>query len=279
MKKCFGSFVPLCLAVAGFGFTATPIAAAQTAQATPPPNVLEIINESVKPGQEGGPHHKTESAFVQAMRSANYPTHYIGTMALSGSPRAIFFVGYDSFADYQKDSDTMMGNSSLAAQLDSANIADGALLSDHKNSLYTYREDLSLRAPVVISQMRYFDISVFTIRPGHEHDWEELVKVYADVLTKQPDAHWAMFEKQYGDKSGQTFIVVTPLKSLAEVDQRLTDDKKFADLAGPDQLKKLGDLAAASIDASESQLFSFDPAMSYVSDDWVKASPDFWGKK
>jgi hypothetical protein len=34
-----------------------------------------------------------------------------------------------------------------------------------------------------------------------------------------------------------------------------------------------------AIESNESNLFMFNPKMSYVSDDWVKADPEFWKPK
>ena len=48
---------------------------------------------------------------------------------------------------------------------------------------------------------------------------------------------------------------------------------------GEEGLKKLSELEAAGISSSQSNLFQFNPRMSYVSDDWVKAAPDFWKPK
>ena len=148
--------------------------------------------------------------------------------ALSGQSRAIFFVGYPSFDAWQKDMDATMKNSSLSAALDSAAVADGALLEAYETSVYTYREDLSLRGPVDIPHMRYMEIAIYNVRPGHEKDFEELVKMYMAALQKVPDAHWATFEKMYGAQpAGSRFIAVTPMKSLAEVDQEMIDGSGF----------------------------------------------------
>ena len=68
-----------------------------------PPKVLLVQREFLKPGVGGTPHMKTESAFVQAMTAAKWPTHYLGMDAMSGPSRALFLVGYDSFAAWEKD--------------------------------------------------------------------------------------------------------------------------------------------------------------------------------
>jgi hypothetical protein len=278
MKDRFGSVGPLCLLFAGLSFigTAPVVAQDQTTQVHPPPKVLEIITEDIKPGQAGSPHQKTEAAFAQAMRDAKSPSSYIGMDALTGKTRAVFFVGYDSFADLQKDMDTTQANKPLASALDSATIADGALLESVTTSVYSYRDDFSLRGPVDITKMRYFEISIFHVRSGHEHDWDTLVKLYMKAFDAVPNAHWAVFEKEYGADSANTFIIVTPMRSLAEVDQEIADDKKLPSQVGEAQLQMMRELGASTIESSESHLFAINPKMSYVPSDW---DPSFWGQK
>ena len=71
---------------------------------TPPPKVMQIIREFVKPGKGGAAHEKAESAFVQAFARAKWPTHYFAASSLTGKPRVLFFVAYDSFEAWEKDS-------------------------------------------------------------------------------------------------------------------------------------------------------------------------------
>jgi hypothetical protein len=277
MKKFFGSSAGLCLLLTGLTLTA-PAASAQdqaAAMATPP-KVLQIIVEGLKPGQGGSQHIKTESAFVQAMKSANWSTHYFGMDALTGPSRAVFFAPYDSFEAWQKDIEATAKNASLSAALDSAAIADGALLNRYETSAYLFRDDLSLRGPVPADHFHYVEIALFRIRPGHDKDWEDLVKMYIAAFQKIPNAHWATFEKIYGTESGSRFIAVTPMKSMAEADQELLDGKAFAQAAGEEQLKKIRELSAATIESSESNILAVNPKMSYPLDTWVKADPAFW---
>jgi hypothetical protein len=281
MKKHLGSLVALCLLFTALNFTGVVAASAQDQMngVTPPPKVLQIIVETLKPGQSGNPHMKTEAAFVQAFSDAKWPEHYLGMDALSGRQRAVFFVGYDSFEAWQKDTDATQKNATLSAALDSASIADGALLESLENNSFVFRPDLSLRAPVDIPHMRYMEITIFNVRPGHGHDWDTLVKMYMTAYEKIPHAHWATFEKMYGVGSGGRYISITPMKSLAEVDQEMMDDKGFAAAVGPEQMQKLRDLTASTIESIESNLVQFNPKMSYVPDSWVKADPAFWGQK
>jgi hypothetical protein len=70
------------------GVTCSCVAAAQDKPSIP--KILQITREFVKPGKAGTAHEKAESAFVQAMSRAKWPTHYIGLTSLSGKSRALF---------------------------------------------------------------------------------------------------------------------------------------------------------------------------------------------
>jgi len=272
--KRIGIWLVLCILASAAGTLA-----AQT-DVTPPPKVLVITREFIKPGKSGSLHQKSESAFVAAMAAAKWPTHYFAMDSLSGLSRSLFFTGYDSFAAWEKDNLATLGNASLLAALDKAAITDGDLLTSLESTVLAYREDQSFHAPVNIAQMRYFDISRYKIRPGHEKEWDALVKLYTDNYGKaDANAHWAMYQAMYGSQAGGVYLVLTPLKSLAEADNAPASGKAFASVMGEDGMKKIADLAAASIETEEHNLFMFSPKMSYPPDAWVAADPTFWKPK
>ena len=243
-----------------------------------PPKVLLVQREFLKPGISGAPHMKTESAFVQAMTAAKWPTHYLGMDSMSGPSRALFLVGYDSFAAWEKDNLATQKNATLSAALDRASVADGQLLTGYDAGVFVYREDMSLRANSTnIAQSRYFEVMRFKIRQGHDKEWEELVKMYTDGYGKATqNQHWATYQSMYGQDNGGVYIVFNAMKSLAEVDSGVGDSKKFEEQLGADGMKRLNELAAACVEDSQVNLFSFNPKMSYLADSWVKADPSFW---
>jgi len=245
---------------------------------TPPPKVLLVIREFLKPGKGGSPHEKAESAFVQAFSRSTWPTHYFAANSLTGKSRALFFVGYESFEAWEKDATGAQKNATLSAALDRATVADGELLSEADASVLVYNEEQSLRAPVDIAHMRYFEIALYRVRPGHGHEWDEILKLVKAAYEKVPDAHWAMYEAAYGQED-RTYVVITPMKSAAEIDRGFERDKQFVAAMGEDGMKKLTELESSAVEFTQSNLFQFSPAMSYPPDAWVKADPDFWKPK
>jgi len=152
------------LVVGSFG-----VAAAQE-QPMPPPKVLTVTREFVKPGKGGAVHDKAESAFVQAFARAKWPTHYLAMNSVYGKPRVLFLTGYESFEAWEKDVKAVDKNAALSGALDHAGVADGELLDSVDGGAWAYREDYSLRAAVDIAHMRYFEISVYRVKQGHRKD-------------------------------------------------------------------------------------------------------------
>src|SRR5215469_2581495 len=96
MKRLSGVGTGLCLCLG--------LMAMAAAQEMPgPPKVLVIQREYLKPGRAGSVHEKSESAFVRAMAAAKWPTHYFAVESMSGPSRALFLLGYSSFAEWEKD--------------------------------------------------------------------------------------------------------------------------------------------------------------------------------
>jgi hypothetical protein len=243
-----------------------------------PPKVLTIFREYTKPGKSGMAHEKTESMFVQAMKQAKWPTHYLAVESLSGQSRALFLTGYDSFAAWEKDTLATQKDKALAAALDRAAAADGELLSETDTAALAFREDYSLRPEVDIAHMRYFEISRFQVKQGHDKDWDEIVKLVTAAYKKIPDAHWATYSAVYGFPD-TTYIIFNPMKSAEEIDKNFAAGKDFEAVMGEEGMKKLAALSAAAIESSQTNLFAFNPRMSYPADEWVKADPEFWTSK
>jgi hypothetical protein len=280
MKRPVGLSLGLCFLFVGSTFVSTFVSAQDgMGGGTPPPKVLLIQREYLKPGRAGSMHEKTESAFVRAMNAAKWPTHYFAADSLSGPSRSLFFVGYPSFEAMEKDNMAQAKDTSLSTAFDRASIADGDLLTEFDSGVYLYRDDLSLRSSVDIAKFRYFEIIHFNVKPGHTKEWEEMVKMYHDGYEKAvPESQWATFESTFGQNNGGVYLVFIPMKSLAEMDTRFADGKKLSGAVGEAGMKKMADLESECIESQQTNLFQFNPKISYPPDEWVKAD-SFWKPK
>jgi hypothetical protein len=278
LSKTIGMCAGLCFLIGGV--SGLPAARAQeTAKVTPPPKVLVIDIEWLKPGKGGSAHQKTENAFIQANQKAKVPIHYLALEALSGPPRSLFFFSYDSFAAMEKERQQEMSDTVLSADVDRAYAADGELLSSTARNIFTLRDDLMPDPGVAIATMRYMQITRVTVRPGHQAEWEEYLKMLRSNLDKtQPGRHIALYQSAFGWENGGIWLLITPMKSLDEVDQATANNAKFIQNMGDTNMKRYRELAGLAIESSQRNLYAFNPDMSYVRDEWVTADP-FWKRK
>jgi hypothetical protein len=244
---------------------------------TGPPKVLVIEREWVKPGKAGAIHDKSESNFINAFTAAKWPTHYFAAESMSGKPRVLFFIGYPSFEAFEKDNKAMEANPTLTAALDRATASDGELLTDYDQGVFAFDPDLSLHTGDII-QDRYFEVSQYKVKPGHREEWKALVKLYQDGFAGISRVNWAVFDSYYGPDNGGLYLVISKMASLKDDDDGMNDDKTFAATLGPEKMKKVEELTASCLDSSQTNLFSFNPKMSYPDPSWIAADP-FWKPK
>ena len=256
-----------------------PVLIAQDNGSSGPPKVLVINREFTKPGKTGSAHEKTESAFIAAAKANKAPFHYLGMVSMTGPDRALFLEWLlTSFTEWSDERKAMDKMPALGPALDHAMLADGDLLSETDTSVWTFDADKSLNTSNLVG-MRYMEITVFRIKPGHGAEWDEAVKMVKDAYKKGvPEANWSMFQEAYGTP-GNGYIVIEPLKSIGDIDMHMASGPKFAAAMGKDGMKKLEALVASCVEEEQTNLFAFDPKMSLPPAAWIAAEPDFWTPK
>jgi len=265
-------FVCLSIAVTGIA-----IAVAQDSGSMKPPAVIQINREWLKPGKGGAMHDKSEAAFVSLMNKGKLQGHYIALNSMTGKSRALYITRYPSFEAWENDNKIFDKNASLGAELDRAITADGELLEGMDSAVLVYNDELSFHPRPDFSHARYYEITVFHVRLGHDKQWHEVTKMYKDACEKAGlDTHWGMYELQYGGEGG-TFLGLTHRDSLAEIDKGMMQGKKFVEAAGGEEAAaKLDQMFGEAVESVRTELFSINPKQSYVDDATISADPDFW---
>jgi hypothetical protein len=265
----------LSLAVSGIT-----IAAAQPDEsptAIKPPKYLQITVEYVKPGKGGLAHDKTESAYVQANTKLKFPINYFAFNAMTGKSRAIFISGFDSFGELGKAL-KIFDAPGIAAMFEPINVADGELLQDTKTLIFSYDADISLRPDADLLHMRFLEADILHVRPGHGKEFHELAKMWVDMGQKAgPSAHWSCFHVEYGEDGG-SYVCLTSDNSLDDIDKATADYNKVMGAASDEEKKKMRELRAEAVDEDRSELYSVNPAQSYVPASFAKAD-SYWKPK
>jgi hypothetical protein len=275
MKRINPILLGLSLAVVG-----SSLAAAQNASMSSTPGILQITREYTKPYKGGAAHDKTEGAFAAANTRAKFPVYYVGMNSMSGKARSLYMTRYASFAEWEKDNALMAKNPSFSAEVERASVADGELLEEVDSGVYMLEQDLSFHSHNDLQNHHFYQVFVYHVRPGHEKEWHELVKMVKDGHEKAGDsAHWGMYSLMFGGEGG-TYVVLSGDPSMSAIDEGIAGDKKFREALGGDEgMAKLDKLFGEAVDNSHSELFAVNPKQSYVSPDWIKADPEFWKPK
>ena len=244
----------------------------------PPPKVLQIYREEVKPGKSPA-HAVVEAGWPRAFANASWPTHYLAMTSITGPSEAWFATGYESFAAWEADSRNVDKNAALRKELDQLEARDGELRAGERSLVAVFREDLSNQPNVDLPKMRYFRVITFRVRPGHDTQFPDAVKIVKAGYEKANlKIAWATYQV-YSGMATPTFLVFIPMKSLDAVDTGFGQAKAIQDAEGEDNVKKLQTIAAEAYIVVESNIFAFSPKMSYVSKDWAAGDPEFWKPK
>jgi hypothetical protein len=275
MNKLSPILLGLSLAVAGSG-PAT--AQDQSPAAVSVPKYLQVTVEYTKPGKGGLAHDKTEGAFVQAMAKAKFPIHYLAFNSMSGKPRAIYLARFDSY-DALQQANKIFDNPATAAEFEKINLADGELLEESKQLIFSFVPDLSYHIKAPSPHIRYLEARILHVHPGHGKEFEELVKMWIAAADKvRSSDHWGAYRIEYGEQIG-SYIFLTSDNSLADIDQSNAEEPKFTAALTDEDKTKMRELRAAAIDTDRFELYSVNPAQSYVPGEFIQADPSYWKPK
>jgi hypothetical protein len=274
MNKTCSLFLGMFLAAS---CVTTAAAQDQSPTAVKPPKYIQIVVEYVKPGKGGLAHDKTESAYVAANQKLKFPINYWAYNAMSGKSRAIYISGFDSFGELGKAMKAF-DSPGVASTFEPINVADGELLQDTKTLLFSYDADISLRPEIDLLHHRFLEADILHVKSGHTKEFFDLAKAWVAVGQKAgPSAHWACFHAEYGEDTGY-YVCLTTDNSLDDVDKAGADFSKIYDAQSEAEKQRLRDLRSSALDEDRTELYSVNPAQSYVPADFGKLDP-FWKAK
>jgi hypothetical protein len=277
MSKKWLSAVVVCLLLAAVSITN-----AQQQAPSGPPRVLQISHEEIKP-DKGPAHEQQAKHYVQLLAKANSPYYRLALLPVTGEENEVLYLwGFDSYAQaekFGKDSEKW-ATETLKADFDQLQRESEGLHASVRNLLASHREDLSFHPThESVSQARYFQTVTFRVRPGHEADFAEAVKIVRAAYEKlNVEVHWLTYQVSSGAPS-PTFLVFIPRKSFEELDEGLARSKAFQEAEGQENVKRLERIAAEAYVNVESGLYRLAPKISYVSKEFAASNPDFWTPK
>jgi hypothetical protein len=267
MKKWLCSFAGLALAGSMAVHAQTP--------AVPPANILDIETVNIKPYQDG-PYDKVASEYPALSQKLKDPTHVLGMEALTGSPRAIYLSGFDSYEALQKSEEWLLGDTATDAKIEALDAREALYISEVNHTLWHYRSDLSNNiAGVDIPHSHFWEVIIFHMRSGHDEQFEELAKLHRDANVKSgQNTPWATYEG--GTGVSDAYLVMMPMTSLKDKDTGLAHKKDFDAALGEEGSSRMNKLSEENVASVEDNIWMVIPEWSYVEKSWIEADRQFW---
>ena len=245
------------------------LAASTAAQGlTDPPSIVQFVR---KPGTGG--------ASLKPYAEAGAALNVIGMAAVTGLPETWLVECHYSFASVENLDQRVSVISPVRPSADPGDPAQDDVLAPSRTMLSLYRPNWSYRADQAIRafpRARYFQVSIFRIRPGSEADFSELIhlrRANADVINlDRPELAYQVIS---GAPSG-TIIFLSPIQTLRNFDEGVNPVPVFAQGLAAAKAKDGSKLAADTEISREHLIFRVEPRLSYVSSDFADVDSDFW---
>jgi hypothetical protein len=250
------------------------------AQALPTsqPKYMNIIRERVKLGRASD-HAKHEAGWPAAYEKAKGTQTYLALASTTGSPEVWYITPFESHAAFDEVTRKEEADPVLSAELERLQRADAEYLTDLRNWQASARPDLSHGTFPDVSKVRFYEITVFQVKPGYENAFAGVAKAYAGAAGRSaPKASWRVYEVIAGAPSG-TFLVFSSLQSYGEFDQAIADNVSMMKSFSAEDAISLQKFSAEGMISAETNRFRLDPLQSYVTRSVRESDQAFWMPK
>jgi hypothetical protein len=256
---------------------AAPLPAPAHAQGLPTtqPGVLTIFIEELKVGMDAD-HEANEAGWPAAFAKAGSPHHYLALEAMTGAPEVWFVSPYASWSQEAESMKLEQSNPTLAAELKRLWKQDGQYLASTRTVQAVGRPDLSYGAFPDMALQRFYEITTFRIRPGHDQAFEAAVKVYANIVKASAPAMSFRMYQVTGGMPGGTYLAFGSVDGYARFDAQMADGQKMWEKVSPQDMATLQKTMSEDVMSTMTNRYSVSPTMSYVPADARSRDPAFW---
>jgi hypothetical protein len=245
---------------------------------TTQPTLLTIVREEVKLGRSAE-HSRLETGWPAAFERAKSKSYYLAMTSMTGPNEAWYVIPQQSHAAMAADMRREEGDDVLSTELRRLSRADAELINSYRTIQARARPDLSQGAFPDMNQQRFWEISIFRVRPGHEMQFDSAAKAYqAAAKRNAPDLSWRVYEVMAG-MPGPTYLIFSSVKGFEEFDAMMASSDKLWRGAAPAEFAQLQRFFAEGLISAETNRFRLDPQMSFVSREVRMADADFWMPK
>jgi len=250
------------------------------AQAPPTtqPQFLHVYREQIKPGRTAE-HAQWETGWPAAYEKAKSPNSYLAFASITGPQEVWYVASYASHTAFGDATSWEEAQPGLTAEFDRLSKGDAEFLSDASGLQAVALPELSHGAFPDIAKMRYWEITTFRVRLGHEPAWIAATKAYkAAAARSAPGANWRTYRVVAGAPDG-TYLVFSSVASFGEFDKMMADGDATMKGATAEEMAALGSFMKDSVLNVSTNRYRLDPKQSYVDAATKAKDPAFWSPK
>ena len=241
-----------------------------------PPAILEIYRDQVKPSKMAEYNRVESEAAVACARASTWP--YLAIQSISGPQTEVWYMeGFDSYASVERSGDPFMRNAALGAELNRVIEAKTNLVGDARVVFAHYRDDLSSTLSLVPPRTRFLAVTLVTIRPGHEREFEEIHRTLRSVRQRASAADNRVVYQIVSGMPKNIYLIFSAYHTLQNAGNGLdpaVDD--YSNDVDDSTRGRLDEFTRVSVVNSETWVFSVNPAISNPAGEWIIEDPEFW---
>jgi hypothetical protein len=243
---------------------------------TSQPSLITIVREEVKVGR-AGEHGRIEAGWPAAYERAKSPDYYLAMVSMTGPSEAWYISPYANHAAIGESMKRESADAVLTAELARLSRADGEVLNNARTIMAVARPDLSMGAYPDLARQRFWEITTFRVRPGHEQEFDAAAKAYGSAAARSaPSTTFRVYEVVAGMLT-PTYIVFSSVETYAQFDQMMANGMQTMQNATADERSTLQKFSTDAQLTAETNRFRLDPRQSYVSRQTRATDPAFWG--
>jgi hypothetical protein len=269
------TFLSLILSGVAAGSAATALAQGIP---TTQPKFLHIAREQVKMGRAAD-HAKWEAGWPAAYEKSKSPFYYFAYVSVTGPAEVWYVTPLASQAAFGEMTARDDADPALRVELDRLSRGDAEFVSELTHLQAVAHPELSHGTFPDVAMMRFWEITTFRVKPGHNRDFEAAAKAFASASARSaPHASWRTYEVVAGAPDG-TYLVFSSVASFADFDRAFNEGEATSKDMTFDERTTLIKFSTEATINTVTNRYRLDPAQSYVNAETRQKDPAFWMPK
>jgi hypothetical protein len=242
------------------------------------PKLLTMWREEVKIGH-ADEHAKHEAGFVAAFEKAKSPYYYLALTSLTGPSEAWYIIPWDSYAAIADSMKREAKDPVLSAELSRLALADAKYLDGLRILQAHARAELSAGEFPDLAKARFFSITVYRVRPGHEPQFEAAATAYGAARARVAPKHGFRVYQIVAGLPSPTFLIFSSVEKYEDFDATTAAHQATLKALTAEEESVRQKFQTEGVISSEMNRFKLDPTQSYVSKETRATDPEFWSPK